>query len=228
MIKVYALLPKRDDISKEQFHEHWSTIHLEHAKRIDRLRRYVQSHLTGEKLAGVPLAPYDGLPEVWYDDNDSAVGQGEDPAYTEYAQKDEPNFVDMDRIAWVHTDDFVVEPGPELEAGEDEGRKAILMLKRNQELSPEEFADRFDAAAKVALAIPEGVSRTAFAIALEEMYESGDPTYDGVLELRWTSADELEEGWAEHGPAILEAIADTVDLDRSGGCVSRELRVIWP
>ena len=227
MIKVYALLPKREDISKDRFHEHWSTIHLEHAKRIDRLRRYTQSHLTGDELAGIELAPYDGLPEVWYDDNDSAVGQGEDPNYTEYAQKDEPNFVDMDRIAWVHTDDFVVEPGPELEAGEDEGRKAILMLKRDPALSPEEFADRFDAAARAALD-GTGASRTAFAIALPEMYEDGDPTYDGVLELRWAGAEELERGWAEHGPAVLEAIEETVDLDRSHGCVSRELRVIWP
>ena len=44
MIKLYALLCRRDGLTREQFSRHWSTVHREHALRIDRIRRYVQAH----------------------------------------------------------------------------------------------------------------------------------------------------------------------------------------
>ena len=98
MIKLYALLPRRDGLTREQFSRHWSTVHREHALRIDRIRRYVQAHGIRPGLPGLAEAEWDGVPEVWFSNLESALGQRTDPQYTEHAHLDEPNFIAMDRL----------------------------------------------------------------------------------------------------------------------------------
>ena len=44
MIKVSAFLPKRADLTDEQFHAHWRHPHGDLAVRTQRIRRYVQLH----------------------------------------------------------------------------------------------------------------------------------------------------------------------------------------
>lgn len=226
MIKVYALLPKRPDITAERFHEHWSTIHREHALRIDRLRRYVQAHRIHEDLPGIATSPYEGVPEVWYDSRESALGQQDDPSYTEYAQRDEPNFVDMTGIAWVHTDERLLRDDLPLEQDTDVA-KLLLFVKRAAGTSPETFAERWPAVA-ADLAAGTGVGRAAMATTLPAQYAEAEPTYDGVLELWWSDLDALRAGWAAHGPAVLGGLAGIADVDRSRAHVAYELRVIWP
>lgn len=226
MIKVYALLPKRPDISAERFHEHWSTVHREHALRIDRLRRYVQAHRIDEDLAGIAMSPYDGVPEVWYDSRESALGQEDDPSYTEYAQRDEPSFVDMTGIAWVHTDERLLRDDLPLEQDTDVA-KLLLLVRRAAGTSPEAFAECWPAVA-AALAARTAVERAAVATTLPAQYAEAAPAFDGVLELWWPDLDALRAGWAAHGPAVLGELAQVADVDGSRAHVAYELRVIWP
>lgn len=226
MIKVYALLPKRPDISAEQFHEHWSTIHREHALRIDRLRRYVQAHRIDEDLDGIATSPYEGVPEVWYDSRESALGQNEDPNYTEYAQQDEPNFVDMTGIAWVHTDERLLRDDLPLEQDTDVA-KLLLFVARAEGTTPEQFAARWPTVA-AELAAATGVRRSAMATTLPAQYAEDEPAYDGVLELWRSDLDALRDGWAAHGTALLDGLAAVADVERSHAHVAYELRVIWP
>lgn len=44
MIKVLYLIPKRPDISDEQFHRHWREVHAPLALSLPGLHCYVQSH----------------------------------------------------------------------------------------------------------------------------------------------------------------------------------------
>jgi uncharacterized protein (TIGR02118 family) len=226
VIKVYALLPKRPDITAEQFHEHWSTIHREHALRISSLRRYVQAHRIHEDLAGIPTSHYEGVPEVWYDSREAAIGQNSDPDYTEYAQKDEPNFVDMTGIAWVHTDERLLRDDLPLEQDTDVA-KLLLFVTRTAGSTPEQFAERWPEVA-AELAAATGVRRAAFATTLPAQYAEMDPSYDGVLELWWPDLDALRAGWAEHGRGLLDGLSSVADVDRSRAHVAYELRVIWP
>jgi uncharacterized protein (TIGR02118 family) len=226
VIKVYALLPKRPDITAERFHEHWSTIHREHALRIDRLRRYVQAHRIHEDLEGIATSPYEGVPEVWYESRESALGQQQDPNYTEYAQRDEPNFVDMTGIAWVHTDERLLRDDLPLEQDTDVA-KLLLFVRRAEGMSPEAFAERWPAVA-ADLAAGAGVRRAAMATTLSAQYAEAEPSYDGVLELWWPDLDALRADWATHGPALLDGLATVADVGRSRAHVAYELRVIWP
>src|SRR5690349_15883411 len=100
-VKLFGLLPRRPDISREEFQEHWRTVHRELALRIKTVRRYVQLHVTRDHLPGFAPSIYDGVPEVWYDDLSAAFALAHDPDYTDFAAKDEPNFIDMSRMATV-------------------------------------------------------------------------------------------------------------------------------
>ena len=101
MVKVFALIPRKKDISEQQFHEHWAGPHAQLALRITTLRRYVQSHRVAPKLDGLPEPPYDGIAEVWFDDAEAAAGMGEDPNYVDHAHADEPNFIDTEQLSFI-------------------------------------------------------------------------------------------------------------------------------
>jgi uncharacterized protein (TIGR02118 family) len=227
MIKVYALLPKRPDISEEQFQEHWRTVHREHALRIDRLRRYVQAHRIAQAVPGVAPAPYSGIPEVWYDSLASAVGQNDDPNYTEYAQRDEPNFIDMSGIRWVMTEHRPIHAAAPLDT-DTPATKAILLVRRPKGAAIEQFQMRWWELSECLYSMVHGVFRTAAAVTLPETYRGDEPTYDAFAELWWPDRPSFEAGWGESGQDVLGAIGEVADLGRSNGFLCRELRVIWP
>ncbi|CAB4895176.1 unannotated protein [freshwater metagenome] len=226
MIKVYALLPKRPDITAEAFHEHWATTHREHALRITRLRRYVQAHRLEQDVPGLRTAPYEGIPEVWYDSLESAVGQDDDPDYTEHAQKDEPSFVDMAGIAWVMTDEALLRDDLLLEQ-DTPVHKLLLLAVRPAGQDPAAFAAAWRAAAEDVVATT-GVRRAAVATVLPDAYASGDPAYDGVLELWWPDEAAHADAWAAHGEDVVARLTAVADAERLRAAAVHELRVIWP
>ena len=54
MVKVFALIPRRGDISEQQFHEHWAGPHAQLALRITTLRRVTLSARTVSCPSFVP------------------------------------------------------------------------------------------------------------------------------------------------------------------------------
>ena len=71
MIKSIALLTRKDGMTHEQFVRHWVDIHAPLAHAVPGLRRYVQSHILGErKRPDIPAleVEIDGIAELWYDD----------------------------------------------------------------------------------------------------------------------------------------------------------------
>jgi hypothetical protein len=227
VIKVFALLPRRPDITEQQFHTHWRTIHREHALRIGCLRRYVQAHRVPTTATGLAVAPYDGIPEVWHDDLASALALRSNPQYTRYAQRDEPNFIDMERFASVPTQEVVVRGGPSV-AVDDPGAKVILMLRRRAGTAGSDFAAAWFACAPSALEPWGDVRRAVATAAVPESYIDGDPEYDGFAELFWPSLDALERDWAQMSGRVISIVSEVAALDRSHLFVAEEERVIWP
>jgi uncharacterized protein (TIGR02118 family) len=126
MTKIYALLPKRPDITAEHFHRHWSTVHRELVVRIKDLRGYVQAHRVDANIPGIVTAPFEGIPEIWADDLAAAVAMGESPEFTEHAQKDEPNFIDVSGIHRLMTHHRVLDAAVPL-AIDTPAMKAMLL-----------------------------------------------------------------------------------------------------
>ena len=140
MIKGFALIPKRPDVSDEKFHTHWRTIHADLALRILALRRYVQSHRIPSQVPGFAASPYEGAAEIWFDDLATAQGLKDNPDYLEGAFKDEPNFIDVPRLTFLNTRENVVVAGPQL-AKDAPGIKGLFLVKRKPGLSVAEFQD---------------------------------------------------------------------------------------
>ena len=103
MVKMFAFPSRRADVTVADFHAHWRGPHRELAERIPSFRRYVQSHRRWDLDPGLPSAPFEGSAEVWFDRVGAALGMQDDPAYAEGAAKDEPNFIDMERLVFIFT-----------------------------------------------------------------------------------------------------------------------------
>ncbi len=74
MIKAISLLVRKDGLTHAQFVEHWLKVHAPLAHAVPGIRRYVQSHIAGErKRPDIPAldVEVDGIAELWYDDRDA-------------------------------------------------------------------------------------------------------------------------------------------------------------
>src|SRR3546814_17636131 len=80
-IKILATIPRRKDISEQQFHDHWRHPHGTLSKKIACLRGYVQSHRIVSPLLPDTQLAYDGITELWYDRLDDAPNLGTEPAH---------------------------------------------------------------------------------------------------------------------------------------------------
>jgi uncharacterized protein (TIGR02118 family) len=225
MVKVFALIPRRPDITDEHFHQHWSTTHADHAKRITTLHRYVQSHRIEPGVAGLEDSIYEGIAEVWFVDFDTAAGMGEDPNYVSYAQADEPNFIDLERLTFVMTAERAVREGAPV-GQEDPGAKAMLLLRRRDGLDPAAFAQQLIAAGPAITDAAPDATRVVVCTALAETYtDEAEPAFDGIVELTFDSAQTFELAWS---PEVLDAVGAIIDRDSSASLLADELRVIWP
>ena len=71
MIKSISLLQRKEGLTHEQFMKHWVGVHAPLAHAVPGLRRYLQSHILGERTrADIPSlgVAIDGIAELWYDD----------------------------------------------------------------------------------------------------------------------------------------------------------------
>jgi uncharacterized protein (TIGR02118 family) len=71
LIKVTAFLTRKPDLSQEQFSAYWREKHtplvLSLAPFTSLVRRYVQQRPAEGVTNQLPLAPYDGIAELWFD-----------------------------------------------------------------------------------------------------------------------------------------------------------------
>ena len=229
MIKGYSLLAKRPDVSSEFFHEHWRTVHAEHAQKLTTLRRYIQAHRIDAEVAGFAQSPYEGIAEVWWDDLAAADRVATDPDYLNNAKLDEPNFIDMPRLANVLTEERPLQRGSDVMPDQPEVA-LLLLLKRRPDVALDEFRGRWPAAAEAPLGSFARVRRVVTSVAILETYagSDGEPLYDGVAELSWPDRSSYEEDWSEHGDTVTSAVMAFCDPARTHGHLAEENRVIWP
>src|SRR3546814_13761873 len=97
-IKILATIPRRKDISEQQFHDHWRHPHGTLSKQIACLRGYVQSHRIVSPLLPDTQLDYDGITQLWSDSLDAARNLGKDPAPRKYNIPAQPPFVATDGL----------------------------------------------------------------------------------------------------------------------------------
>src|SRR3546814_15720171 len=94
-IKILATIPRRKDISEQQFHDHWRHPHGTLSKKIACLRGYVQSQRIVSPLLPDTQLDYDGITETWSESSDDALNMGTEQAHRQYTIHAEPMFGDL-------------------------------------------------------------------------------------------------------------------------------------
>lgn len=229
MVKVFALIPRRTDLSREQFRAHWRDPHAGLATGIETINRYVQCHGIEAEASGLQSAPYDGIAEVWFDDLDKALAMGEHPVYVEKVQPDEANFIDGDRLAFMFTDEVTLLAGPEIERDADLV-KVMVLAQRSPDVDVGEFGSMWHGSpAHTADELFPRLIRHVQSLAMPVNYAEGQqPPADGIDEMWWPDLASFQADWDEHAAAYLESLDAAVDRSASSGFVSEELRVVWP
>jgi len=229
MIKGFALIPQKPDISAEAFHRHWREVHAPLALRIKALRRYVQSHRIPQAIPGFTGTPFEGVAEIWFDDLDGISRLGENPEYLNGAKPDEANFISDAGPIFLATREHVIVQGPEI-SKDTQFVKGLFLLKRRAGMSPEEFQDYW--LHKHAPLVPRepGLLQYVQCHHVLEGYADGEPAYDGVAELWWRDRAAFDRYW--NSDALQEEFATDppqfMNVDASTGILAEEYRVIWP
>src|SRR3546814_12219185 len=91
-IKILATIPRRKDISEQQFHDPWRHPHGTLSKKIACPRRYVQSHPIVSPLLPDPQLASAGITDLLYDTLAVALNIGTDPAHRNYTTPTTPPF----------------------------------------------------------------------------------------------------------------------------------------
>jgi uncharacterized protein (TIGR02118 family) len=112
MIKLSILVPRRPDLSLEQFRAHWRHIHgplfssQPEVKRF--VKKYVQVHSTGEHLNQFPVASFDGIAEIWFEKMEDINQVFGTENYLKTIAPDEALFIDRDNILWIYGQENIV------------------------------------------------------------------------------------------------------------------------
>jgi hypothetical protein len=208
-IKMFAMLPRRSDISAQAFHDHWRHPHGTFGRRISTVRRYVQSHQVPSDLLGDDQGRYDGVVEVWFDNVRDALGLPEHPVYRDYLVPDEPRFIDMDGLRFVFTREEVIASGHDAGHVTDEAdlhwdpEARPTAIKLIQLIEPGADSPEPDAAA--ALADRVGALRHVHCVPAVEVHPEG-ADFAAVRELWWPTWTALGHGVAADPAAWRELV----------------------
>ncbi|WP_009478474.1 EthD domain-containing protein [Rhodococcus sp. JVH1] len=198
-VKMFCVLPKRRDISDQEFHDHWRHPHGTLGTQISTVRRYVQSHrIADERVDFDESRRYEGIVEVWFDSAADARGMPDHPTYQRHLIPDEPNFIDMDGIEFVYTDEHVVRTAPDPREGTEEAtllwdeRRRPTTIKLIQVFR--DSAPRPDSTGEAQLARRVGALRHTICTPNAAVHSVDRPSIAAVRELWWPTVTEFHRG----------------------------------
>lgn len=104
MYKLVLLFKKREDLTFEQFLDHWKNVHVPLVLKVPNIRRYIISPIRSAPI-GVP--EYDGMAELWFDDEVTARAALETPE-TMATGRDGHNFLARGSVRRFFTEETVI------------------------------------------------------------------------------------------------------------------------
>jgi hypothetical protein len=152
---------------------------------------------------------------------------GENPVYAEQVNPDEPNFIDIDRLAFVFTDEHVIREGEAIDK-ETPVVKAQLLVKRTADTSQDDFDAALAAADDAAEGAFPGALRIVRSQARAESYAEGEPAANAFIEIWWPGRETFESDWSAGGESYLQTLSGTTGVASSSGFLSEEVRLLWP
>jgi uncharacterized protein (TIGR02118 family) len=187
MIHYHYFITHKPSIILEEFFRYWNQKHPLAAPRHELTRRYIQSHRV-HALGG--SAGYDGVAEVWWDNEEAMVTVGK--ATGRQFRADEPNFIDMTRVESLATLDTVIKEQPP----PGNAVKGIFIVKRRTGLTLASFRKQWrEHHAPAVMKVP-GVRGYVQSLTLDAAYRWAEPRWDGVAHLWFDDAEAVERAMA--------------------------------
>ena len=223
MLHVLYFITRKPSLSDEEFHRYWKETHGPIAARIAQTWRYEQSHR-------IPLegtnSPYDGAAEAWVEDQGAMDALRTSAEYVNGALADEPNFIDMNRVEWLVTQDHVIKDGPQT----PQQVKGIFQLKRKPGMNLQDFRKYWiEVHGPIVCELP-GLQRYVQCHTIDAAYSYAEPKWDGVAQLwvedlaAWdtlVNSKEFTEGSWPDGAKFLDQSIIT-------NFMAQEYQVKWP
>ena len=223
MLHLLYFITRKPALSAEEFHRYWKDTHGPIAARIAQTWRYEQSHRI--PLAGTN-SPYDGAAEAWIEDQAAMDALRTSAEYVNGALVDEPNFIAMNRVEWLVTQDHVIKDGPQT----PQQVKGIFQLKRKPGMSLADFRQYWiEVHGPIVCELP-GLQRYVQCHTIDAAYSYAEPKWDGVAQLwvedlaawdRLVNSQEFTQGSWPDGAKFLDQAVIT-------NFMAREHQVKWP
>lgn len=223
MLHLLYFITRKPSLSDEEFHRYWKDTHGPIAARIAQTWRYEQSHRI--PVAGTN-SPYDGAAEAWIEDQAAVDALRTSAEYVNGALVDEPNFIDMNRVEWLVTQDHVIKDGPQT----PQQVKGIFQLKRKPGMNLEDFRKYWiEVHGPIVCELP-GLQRYVQCHTIDAAYSYAEPKWDGVAQLwvedlaawdRLVNSKEFTEGSWPDGAKFLDQEVIT-------NFMAQEHQVKWP
>ena len=102
MVKVVVLLPRRSDMSRDDFERHMRETHLPLVAKFPGVRRLVVNWVLPDPNGPEPA--FDAVAEDWFDDA-QAMGAAFASPEGKAVIEDTPNFLDIERFVLMVTDE---------------------------------------------------------------------------------------------------------------------------
>jgi uncharacterized protein (TIGR02118 family) len=93
--KMFGAMARKEDVTPQEFHDHYRHPHGTMGMRITTLREYVQSHQVDTVLLGEGQRRFEAVAELWFDNGDDLLSFRSEPTMEEYLNDDEPRFLDL-------------------------------------------------------------------------------------------------------------------------------------
>jgi uncharacterized protein (TIGR02118 family) len=222
MIHQHGFLPRRGDLTQEEFSRYYRYQHIKAAgdQRIPALIRYVQSH----RAQALPSqADFSAVAEVWLESEAALAQFCASPQYQQF-RADELNFVDTSRTESLTTVDHLI-----LEGERRRGMvKGMFMIKRKPGLTLAGFREHWlKVHAPIALRELKP-SRYVQCHTIESVYNFCEPQWDGISHLWFNDAESAEREMA--AAARSKALTEDGDkfIGRSLSLFVIEHILIWP
>ena len=108
MVKLFALIRRRDGMTAEAFRSHWRDVHGPLIRDRPELARHVVRYEQHPRHRDDALSGTDGVDGVavqWFRSIDEFVAFISEPAYGDLVAPDERRFIDVDSIEFLITDE---------------------------------------------------------------------------------------------------------------------------
>lgn len=226
MIHLICLFRRRAGSDHQAFLRYWQDVHAPLVERLPGVRRYVQNSTL--PVQG-QLPPYDGVEEIWAEDEAAAAALLRCRDYRDGALADERNFVDVEQVVRLQTVDHVVLAGGPVRR-DDPLPKRMTFFKRKAGLTRDELLRYWRGVHGPLAASAPGPRRYVQSAVLPSAYEQGEPRFDGVAQI-----------WFDDGAALQTLVesklfresvkpdeGNFVAADGFFTLATEERRVIWP